>query len=187
MPDNAGFNNDENHQHTPPHDNNNNSDAEDPSSPSHQSNGMQNSAANHKANNLVTFFKRKLSGVTQLSSQLHLHHQGRKVVVDRPVYSLVSFVFFSNHANIPPKNMQIQTSAVVVLPHCVMKMLHAAGDVVISACFFGDFFFYLHLVAVTLLSHLLTCFLCTFLLIFSCFAILTTCLTLFACVITNLV
>ncbi|KRZ90488.1 Prestin [Trichinella sp. T8] len=96
MPDNAGFNdNDENHQHTPPHNNNNNnnnnSDAEDPSSPSHQSNGLQNSAANHKANNLVTFFKRKLSGVTQLSSQLHLHHQGRKVVVDRPVYSLHHF------------------------------------------------------------------------------------------------
>ncbi|OUC43129.1 hypothetical protein D917_09983 [Trichinella nativa] len=96
MPDNAGFNNDENHQHTPPHNNNNNSDAEDPSSPSHQSNGLQNSAANHKANNLVTFFKRKLSGVTQLSSQLHLHHQGRKVVVDRPVYSLMDDMMMKN-------------------------------------------------------------------------------------------
>ncbi|KRY01965.1 Prestin, partial [Trichinella pseudospiralis] len=101
MPDNAGFNSDENPEQAPHlttinnnnNNNNNNNDTEEqPSSPSHQSNGLQNNAAaSHKTNNLVTFFKRKLSGVTQLSSQLHLHHQGRKVIVDRPVYSLHHF------------------------------------------------------------------------------------------------
>ncbi|KRZ26913.1 Prestin, partial [Trichinella pseudospiralis] len=96
MPDNAGFNSDENPEQAPHlttiNNNNNNDTEEQPSSPSHQSNGLQNNAAaSHKTNNLVTFFKRKLSGVTQLSSQLHLHHQGRKVIVDRPVYSLHHF------------------------------------------------------------------------------------------------